>query len=175
MNEKLNHLKWILTDQIMDLTIATTAIREHITASNFDPASQKTISYFRMCSTSLIVSLSKLWEALKHYGKEINSFPEPLKLSCRALKSEIERRKIYQFRSKYAAHIIDDKTKQPLSFKEGEKRYSAIVGTTIGDLIGFCDWIIPEEYSRKPESVMHTVLATRDYCLSIVGSSTERP
>ncbi|MFT7404292.1 hypothetical protein [Zhongshania sp.] len=175
MNEKLNHLKWVLVDQIVDLTIATTAIRDHIDAPNFQPESQKSIAYFRMCSNSLIVSLSKLWEALDHYGKEINEFPEELKINCRALKSEIERKKIYQFRSKYAAHIIDKDTKKPISLVEGEKRYSSIVGENIGDLINFCDWIIPENYNKNPKSVMNTVERTRDYCLSIVGSSAERP
>jgi hypothetical protein len=97
MNEKLNHLKWVLVDQIVDLTIATTAIRDHIDAPNFQPESQKSIAYFRMCSNSLIVSLSKLWEALDHYGKEINEFPEELKINCRALKSEIERIKSINF------------------------------------------------------------------------------
>ena len=175
MNEKINHLKWVLVDQIVDLTIATTAIREHFAGQDFDPSSQKTISYFRMCTTSLIVSLSKLWEALNHYGKEVNSFPDEVKLSCRRLKAEIESRKIYQFRSKYAAHIIDDETKQPLSLIEGEKRYSAIIGSTIGELIAFCDWIVPKNFNGETGSVMHTVVTTRDYCLSVVGSSAERP
>ena len=175
MNEKLNHLKWILVDQIIDLTIATTAIREHLASNSFDPTSHKTAAYFRMCTTSLIVSLSKLWEALNHYGKETNSFPEDVKLSCRTLKAEIERRKIYQFRSKYAAHIIDDETKKPLSLIEGEKRYSAIVGTSIGELVAFCEWVVPEQHGDTTDSVMHTVPKTRDHCLSIVGSSAERP
>ena len=175
MSEKLNHLKWVLVDQIVDLTIATTAIREHLEGKDFDPTSQKTISYFRMCTTSLIVSLSKLWEALNHYGKEINSFPEDVKSSCRRLKAEIECRKIYQFRSKYAAHIIDDETKKPLSLKEGEKRYSAIVGSTIGEMVAFCDWVAPKNFSSEASSVIYTVVKTRDYCLSVVGSSAERP
>lgn len=173
--KKLNYLKWILADQIVDLTIATTSIREHIAAPDFEPTNQKSISYFRMCSNSLIISLSKLWETLDHYGKEINSFPEELKSNCRTLKSEIEHRKIYQFRSKYAAHIIDKETKQPLSLKDGEKRYIAIVGSTIGDLINFCNCISPEHFNRKPNSVMYTVVTARDYCLSVVGPSTERP
>ncbi len=175
MDDKLNHLKWVLVDQIVDLTIATTSIREHLEEKSFDPTSQRTFAYFRMCTTSLIVSLSKLWEALNHYGKEINSFPEELKLSCRRLKAEIESRKIYQFRSKYSAHIIDDETKRPLSLKDGEKRYRAIVGSTIDEIIGFCDWIAPENFSEAAGSVMYTVVKARDYCLSVVGPSAERP
>lgn len=174
MNEKLNHLKWILLDQVVDLTTATTAIKEHMVEQGFNPVSAKSICYFRMCMTSLIVSLSKLWEALDHYNQEINNFPEELKLNCRALKAEIERRKIYQFRSKYAAHIIDNKTKKPLSLKEGEQRYFAIAGKSLGELIDFCEWVAPKDVHGAKISVMHTVVTARDYCMSVVGSA-ERP
>ena len=174
MNVKINHLKWILVDQIVDLTTATTAIKEHIAEQGFNPANEKSIYYFRMCMTSLIVSLSKLWEALDHYNQEINTFPEEVKLNCRALKVEIERRKIYKFRSKYAVHIIDKETKKPLSLKEGEQRYFAIAGRSLGELIDFCEWIAPKDLCGAKSSVMHAVVTTRDYCMSVVGSA-ERP
>lgn len=175
MSDKLIHLKWVLVDQIADLTIATAAIRNHTSCSEFDPMSQYTTTYFRMCSTSLIITLSKLFEALRHYGKEINSFPEPIRSNLISLRCDIENKKIFKFRSKYAAHVIDDDTKTPISLAEGERRYKDIVGETIGDLLDFCDWICPADYQEKPECVISVVTKTRDHCLSVVGSCTHRP
>lgn len=176
MNKRLTHLKWILVDQIVDLTTATCAIRDHIAIMNSEsaPSPQWSICYFRMCSTSLIISLSKLWEALNHYGKEINNFPTELRASCISLKQEIEKRKIYQFRSKYAAHIIDDETKEPLSLTEGDKRYKEIVGEEVSDLLKFCEWICPQSEPTN-SSVVAVVTQARDHCLSIVGHCSERP
>lgn len=177
MNERIRHLKWILVDQISDLATGTGAIRAHIETMSTEhpPSEQWSICYFRMCSTFLIVSLSKLWEALNHYGKEISEFPVELRTDCVSLKKEIERRKIYQFRSKYAAHIIDNNTNMPLSLSDGAKRYNEIVGEDVAALVAFCDWIFPETDSGLSTSVILTVTRTRDHCLSLIGPCTERP
>lgn len=177
MNDRIRHLKWVLVDQISDLTTGTSAIREHIETMNREnpPSEQWSICYFRMCTTFLIVSLSKLWEVMNHYGKEISEFPVDVRTDCISLKKEIERRKIYQFRSKYAAHIIDKDTNMPLSLSEGVKRYNEIVGEDVAALVAFCDWICPETYPGPSASVMLTVTRTRDHCLSVVGPCTERP
>ncbi len=177
MDERVRHLKWILVDQIVDLTTATIAIRDHIQVMQGEhpPSAKWSVCYFRMCSTFLVVSLSKLFEALDHYGKEIRQFPVEIRDSCAALRAEIERRKIYQFRSKYAAHVIDKVTKMPLSLSEGDRRYKEIVGDDVGDLLAFCDWINPVVMPPPNTSVMFAVLSTRDHCLAIVGSDLERP
>lgn len=177
MDERIRHLKWILVDQIVDLTTATIAIRDHIQVMQGEhpPAAKWSVCYFRMTSTFLIVSLSKLFEALDHYGKEIRQFPREIGDACAALRAEIERRKIYQFRSRYAAHVIDKATKMPLSSTEGDKRYKEIVGDDVGDLMAFCDWINPVITPLPKTSVMFAVLSTRDHCIRIVGSDLERP
>lgn len=177
MNARLIHLKWVLVDQIVDLATATSAIRDHIEVMKKEsaPSEKWSICYFRMCSTFLIVSLAKLWEALEHYGNEIRQFPNGISSECTALKKEIERKKIYQFRSKYAAHIINKKTKMPISLSEGERRYKEIVGDNIDDILDFCNWIYPENNSSESVSVMSTVIKARDHCLSIVGPCDERP
>jgi hypothetical protein len=177
MDDRIRHLKWVLVDQISDLATGTGAIRSHVEmmCSKRPPAEQWSICYFRMCTTFLIVSLAKLWEALNYYGKEINDFPSDLRGNCISLKTEIERRKIYQFRSKYAAHVIDKDTNTPLSFAAGEKRYNEIVGTDVASLLTFCDWIFPEMNHDLESSVMSTVTDARDHCLSLVGPCAERP
>lgn len=177
MDGRIRHLKWLLVDQIVDLTTATTAIRDHISMMQKDdaPSVKWSVAYFRMCSTSLIISLSKLWETLDHYHADIRKFPADITEACASVRREIERRKIYQFRSKYAAHIIDRDTKKPLSLTEGEKRYREIVGDDVRDLIALCDWINPEVSPLPKTSVMYAVVRTRDHCLEIVGSDVDRP
>ena len=173
--ERLVHLKWVLVDQILDLATATEAIREHLEKMESSSALNKewTICYLRMCTTFLIVSLAKLWEAFDHYSPEIGQFPADLRNECNELKKEIgERRKIYQFRSKYAAHIIDKQTKKPISSSEGERRYKDIVGETVEDIVKFCDWINP---ATEQPSVISTVTKARNHCLSIVGRCHARP
>jgi hypothetical protein len=176
MNKRLIHLKWVLVDQIVDLTTATCAIRDHVAIMNTAaaPSSNWSVCYFRMCSTSLLIALAKLWEALNHYGKEINDFPDEIRSACIALKKEIENRKIYQFRSKYAAHIIDKDTHEPISLAEGDKRYKEIVGEDVRDLLNFCDWIYPQEVQANI-AVITVVTKARDHCLSLVGHCNERP
>lgn len=175
MRERLEHFKWVLVDQVSDLTIATIAIRNHIASDKFDPHSQHTLSYFRMCTSSLIISLSKLSEVIKHYGKEINGFPRETRVALIKLKQEIEKKKIYQFRSKYAAHVIDKATNMPLSLAEGERRYKEIVGKDTSEIVSFCDWICPENYAQNSSSVISVILETRDHIVSIVGGDARRP
>lgn len=175
MSERLEHFKWVLVDQICDLSIATTAIRDHIASEAFDPHSQFTLCYLRMCASSLIISLSKLWEAINHYGKEIQEFPQETNAALNKIKREIERKKIYQFRSKYTAHVIDKVTHTPLNLAEGERRYKAIIGEDTNELLSFCEWVRPADYAQHPSSVISVVLEARDHIVSIVGSGAQRP
>ena len=176
MNERIEHFKWVLADLIYDLTVPAEVFREYVHKDNFSPDNLIHAGVLRMTSNALIMSLARLWEVIRYYGQEINSFPENIKQGCNLVKKEIEDKKIYQFRSKYAAHVIDKDTKKPLSLSEGKRRYEIIVGTTIGDMNDFCSWICPENYASHQEySVVKVVTDLRDHCLSIVGSSDERP
>lgn len=170
MNERLNFLKWALCDLIVDLTINTEVFRDAILRKEFDPAVPKDQALVRMVCSSLVVNLSKLWEALNHFGKEASLLEEPLRSQCISVKQEIERRKIYQFRSKYAAHLIDTDTKLPLSLSEAERRLDAIFGSTIGELNGFCDWVCPPAGKADPNSVTAVLCALRDYCRQEAGT-----
>ena len=176
MSERIKHFKWVLTDLIYDLTVPTEVFRVYVHKESFSPDNLIHAGVLRMTSNALIINLAKLWEVIRHYGCEINSFPEKIKQGCNLVKREIEDKKIYQFRSKYAAHIIDKDTNTPLSLSEGKRRYEAIVGTTIGDMNDFCNWVCPENYaSHQGGSVVKVVTELRDHCLSIVGSCNERP
>lgn len=174
MNERLNFLKWALCDLIIDLTINTEVLRDALSRSNFSPEDPKNQALVRMVCSSLTVNLSKLSEAFSHFGKEVNALDEPLRAKCLAIKKEIEDRKIYQFRSKYAAHLIDKKTNLPLSLVEGEKKVAVIFGSTIGELNSFCEWVCPPSGKIDPNSVTSVLCELRDYCRAKVGVG-ERP
>jgi len=176
MTHRLIHLKWVLVDQISDLTTATQAIRNRAkTINSSEPIDAESTAYFRMCTTFSIITLAKLWEALDHYSIEIKDFPPALKEECSSLRKIIEKKKIYQFRSKYAAHIIDKSKKEPISLSEGIRRHHEIAGESLGDILDYCDWIYSENQSSESQSVLSTVIEARDHCLSAVGKCTKRP
>ena len=172
MNERLNFLKWALCDLIVDLTINTEVLRDAVSRQDFSPEKPRDHALIRMVCSSLTVNLSKLWEALNHFGKEVNALDEPLRGKCIEVKKEIENRKIYKFRSKYAAHLIDNDTNLPLSLVEGEKRITAIFGSTIGELNSFCEWVCPSPGKVDPNSVTSVLCELRDYCRGEVGTGS---
>ena len=170
MNERLNFLKWALCDLIVDLTINAEVFRDAHLRNDFSSEHPKDQALVRMVCSSLTVNLSKLWEALNHFGKEVNALDEPLRSRCLEIKKEIEDRKVYKFRSKYAAHLIDKDTNLPLSLVEGEKRVAAIFGSTIGELSSFCEWVCPPSGQVNPDSVTSVLCELRDYCRGVVGA-----
>jgi len=174
MNERLNFLKWALCDLIVDLTINTEVFRDAVQRTGFDPNLPKDQALMRMVCSALVVNLSKLSEALGYLGKDINFLEEPLRSQCISVKQEIESRKIYQFRNKYAAHLLDNKTKLPLSLMEGERRLTAIFGSTIGELNDFCDWVCPPAGEANKNSVTSVLCDLRDYCRQ-KGGNGPRP
>lgn len=172
---RLNYIKWALADLIVDLTINAEVFREYVGRSDFDISSDRGHALVRMVCSSLVVNLSKLSEVLKHFGGEVNELSEPLRSQCVDLRREIEKRKIYQFRSKYVAHLIDKTTKQPLSISEGDRRVDEIIGSSIGDLNDFCEWVCPAVVGSDAESVVSIICSFRDHCRRIVGDGSSRP
>jgi hypothetical protein len=128
MTERINSIKWVLVDLIYELCGAARIYRDYKEVSN-NLSEDEVLSIVRVCQTSSIISLSRLWELLKEFGKEVNETPEPLRTKLLALKKEIEDRKIYQFRSKYIGHIIDeDKSpKDTIKVTDIEPRLAKII------------------------------------------------
>lgn len=123
-----------------------------------------------MCSMSMLAPLAKLWEALDHYNFQTQSFPESIKFDLRKLKAEIETRKIYAYRSKYGAHLIDKSTGNPISLADATALYNIIVGATLEDHLNFCGWVYPTVFPSSAFNVMQCVIDARDYCMKVVGS-----
>lgn len=79
MNTRINHIKWLLVDQIYDLTTPVTQMREKLSDPEFNVNSKEALGLFRLYNHAIIISLFKLHEILKVYGKEINTFPDIVK------------------------------------------------------------------------------------------------
>lgn len=172
MNQKLNFFKWVINDQVQDLTISAKSMRDCILKIDPDNTTNESIWFLRMCAMSMLASLAKLWEALDHYNKEINSFPEPIRLNLRVLKAEIEARKIYAYRKKYGAHIIDKSTGNPISLADGIALYNGIIGKTLEDHMNFCEWVLPQIFPSSNFSVLQCIIEARDHCIQIVGAGS---
>jgi hypothetical protein len=178
MSERLIDMKWLLVDQIQDLTTGSKFLRERILdIDGSKPLPNETIWFIRMCNMFLINSMAKVFEITKEYGKEIQQFSPDIKDKLVSLRAEIESKKIYQYRSKYGSHIIDDNTGRALSLADGEVLLSKIIGKTLQENLDFCDWICPQNLSQvqTTECVMKKIIEIRDYLISIVGSGGKRP
>ncbi|WP_439502928.1 hypothetical protein [Methylophaga sp.] len=173
---RIEHLKWVLVDLIVDLATTSKLFREIKSREGFDPFSnQYHLGLCRLCNSSAIIALSRLWEALDGYNKEIKDFPAELFQRARSIKQEIEKKKVYQFRSKYTAHLFDKDTKEPLNLEEGYRRLTEIVGNDMVELEEFYEWLCPENIDEAPcDSVAAVVTDLRDYCSELIGHA-ERP
>lgn len=174
MNTRIEQFKWVLVDAIFDLVTPATVFREYKNSEKIGTDNQKFLGIARMCNSHTIIALAKLDEAINHFGKEIKSFPEPLKLEIKKIKIAIEKKGVYQFRSQYVAHTFNNEggNKAPLKIEDGYKLLTAITGDNL-DI--FYQWIYPiGEDGDESQSVVSVVVKMRDHCIRIVGSSQNR-
>jgi hypothetical protein len=88
----------------------------------------------RMCFTHIVICLARWSEVYEHYSSVRDAtLPE-----CKALDLDLKRRKVHEFRNKYAAHIRDKKTSRPLT---PEKIQEYIETITQGDPEAFLKWV----------------------------------
>jgi hypothetical protein len=137
--EKINQFSWVLTDLILDFGTVSMFYSECYDSSDFNPFKNKYhLGKIRMFHMSTIVALSKLGEALSGYADELKiCCSDELVKKTWQHKTIIEKKKIYEFRSKYAAHVFDKDTKKPLDLKAGYDRLINIVGSTPKDVQSF--------------------------------------
>ena len=173
MTDRIDSIRWVLVGLIYDFCGAAEIYRDYALRPSFDPhEDMESLGAIRVCQTSAIIGLSRLWELLNGFGKEVNETPESLRTKLIDLKREIEERKVYQFRSKYVGHVFDDDTKAPIKVQDGYPRLIKIIGN---DWESFYKWIFPDPKSDYSSSVVGIVTEYRDYCNSIVGQCNERP
>ncbi|EPN8463049.1 MULTISPECIES: hypothetical protein [Vibrio] len=143
LNQRIENFSWVLSDLIVDLGTSSKFYRECVSKPDYDPFKNKYhLGQVRMCHMWTIVSLSKLCEALNGYADELKlCCTEEIVKSSWKFKAEIEKKKVYEFRNKYAAHVFDSDTNQPLDLKTGYDKFTSIVGNTPDEVMEFYDWI----------------------------------
>ncbi|WP_374151518.1 integron-associated HEPN domain-containing protein [Xanthomonas hortorum] len=131
------------------------------------------MSISRLCITSLIINLCRLKEIIDHYGAEIRSFPEDLRDSLYSIKSEVERKDMYAFRSKYVAHAFSKEKggrQKPLTFDQNVKSLMKIIDFGLNpvtdNIFEFCKWIYVKDDLR---SVTYIVYSTVNYIRTVAG------
>ena len=109
----------------------------------------------RMAYSHIILSLNKYLELYQAYHDVI---PASCRKECKRLMKIIESKPIEEFRHKYVGHLLDKKTKRPLSVTELENIIPRIYGE---DETIFLHWV--NKRGRKyPETVVSILQKTRD-------------
>ncbi|QNH01469.1 hypothetical protein [Pseudomonas sediminis] len=136
-----NQIKWLLIDQMTDLTAAVCMGRELIAAYNEKKLTQPQITArLRVCNHSLILSLYKVWEIKDKYNRHLYGLDETYVGPLFKYAKEIDKKNINKFRGRYAAHIWDLKDK-PISLNEAKELLETITGVDNSKVQEFYDWI----------------------------------
>ena len=143
-----------------------------------DSSQQNFMAFSRLCLSSLIINLCKFNEIIDHYGFEIKTyFPEDLRNSIYSVKSEIEKRGMYAYRSKYIAHAFTKESGQkakPLSFEENVNSLMKVIdyGLPVKEnVFKFGDWV----YKKDDEnSVVYINYKAVQRIESLVGGLGKR-
>jgi len=120
----------------------------------------------RMSHSQTLLGLSKFIEFYKAYH---NLIPLACRSPCKNMMKIIKSKKIYDFRSKYVAHVIDEVTGRPLNLNELEGYIEAIFGQ---DETNFIKWV-NDQKNVFPTTVVSVLEKTRDEIMKENGISKE--
>jgi len=152
---------------LVDVTVGTRSL-EIFDSLNSKTAIHAVVFYgmHRMCHSQTLLGLSKFIEFYKTYHDVI---PVDCKTPCKSVMKIIESKQIYEFRSKYVAHLIDEKTGRPLNLDELEQYLGGIFGQ---DETNFIRWI-NDQKNIFPTTVVSVLEKTRDEIMKQNGISKE--
>ncbi|MCQ3831167.1 hypothetical protein HXX02_17170 [Microbulbifer elongatus] len=174
--KRIKELTQVLNEQVIDLLTGVTIYRNYFEEHQYDPNNLIHAGVQRMCINHIVISLSKLWEAFAQvYGKEFQGFPEALRKEKNRLQKYLDDKKVYQFRSKYVAHLIDKETGSPICSKEGASRLSAIVGTNHGEMLNFLSEISPLDDETGEAGIVGVVQRLNQHCYGILSQVEATP
>lgn len=171
VDSRLIDMAWLLNDLTNDLKTPVDLVFQLRPA--MDDNQRNFMSISRLCLTSIIVNLCRLKEVIDYYGAEIRSFPEDLRDSLYGIKSEVEKKDMYAFRSKYVAHAFSkEKGSQPkpLTFDQNVKALMAIIDFGLNpvteNVFTFCKWIY---FKDDFQSVVNIVYGAVKHIETVVG------
>lgn len=171
-----NYIKWLLTDQMIDIVAAVSMGREII--NQFKESrltTQQAMGRLRVCNHSITLTLFKLHELRKKYGKFLSTLPREETAGLFKDAADIESKKICKFRNSYAAHIFDKDTLKPISMQKGEELLNSITGKDNDQCEAFYDWLYPLGWSIEKPCVVSSIERLRAYCRQLPGGELERP
>lgn len=172
---RLIDMAWLLNDLTSDLKTPVDLIFQLRPA--MDENKQNYMSISRLCITSLIVNLCKLKEIIDHYGAEIRSFPEALRKSLYSIKSEVEKKDMYAFRSKYVAHAFSKEKggqQKPLTFDENVQSLIKIIDFGLKpvteNVFKFCEWVHVKDDLKSVVYIVYDTVKHIDIVLGGLGA-----
>ncbi len=170
-NARLSDFAWVLNDLVVDLATSTTIWLERSTSAFEDQV--QAMSLNRHCLQAAVVSLCKVNDLLVHYRPELASLPADAAGKLSALRKEIHRRGLPQFRNKYVAHTVDKKRGRPLTLAEGTEavRRALDAQTTdpVAAMAAFVKWVhVPGKNVGTVTADLHAVVKTLE---GMVGGS----
>ena len=154
-------MAWLLNDLVVDLKTPTDIIK---LARDSSLTQIQVMSIIRMTMCALLVNLSKLLEVLNFYGKDIRSLSPTVSGDLNSIKRELEKKGIYEYRSKYIAHAFmkeQGAPPRPLSLKEASNALMKIIDEGLNPVtenaFSFCSWV----YTKDEEKcVVNTIERT---------------
>jgi hypothetical protein len=110
----------------------------------------------RMCIWHVISTLSKWQEVYDCYS---GLFPADVREASKHLRKELERRGVRSFRNTVVGHILDKKTKRPLSAEDLTAKLQTVFD---GDMEPFLLWINDPSGNESPKTVVGIVEHVRN-------------
>lgn len=109
----------------------------------------------RMSHSQTLIGLSKF---IEFYNAYHNLIPPACRTPCKNMMKKIKSKRIYDFRSKYIAHVIDEDTGRPLNLNQLEDYVEAIFGQ---DDTNFIKWV-NDQKNVFPTTVVSVLEKTRN-------------
>jgi hypothetical protein len=166
--DRNEHLGWLLNDLIYDLVTPSRVVRDYLTGADVDPRTGLAFGVLRMSKIAAILSLTKLHDVLKDYGKEIREYPESIRAQVKMFRAFADDKELVRIRNKFVAHNFDDF--ESSSYAEGNRLLTAMFGETLADHLEFFEWIHPENSDETYEQYhpSHLVTRMRDHAKTLV-------
>ena len=148
----------VLNDFVGDFITSVMVFREyHGLTQRGKLTLQMMVPIQKMCLSNILLSLYKLEEFWKRYGRLV---PELNVEAGKGVVREINRRKVADFRNHYAGHLFHRDTQRPLTTNQIGAAFGLIAPTGAED---FFKWINdPEAGNPYPSTVVSVCEVLRD-------------
>lgn len=172
--DRLKDLAWLLKDIRVDLAAAVSIFRQMVIDVEGEP--RDSVGVNRVCTHAIILQMCRLLDGLKSYGQLTHTYlTESLRKELNAIKTRIEERGYYSYRSSYLAHAISNHTKRAVIYNDAYPALKIIMGVETNkskfskcellDIMrSYCNWV----HNENSDCVTRTI----DACISAIVTHT---